>query len=339
MKKVGLIGIGKMGISHLAIANQTPGIKVEAICDTSKPLLRSIEKNTSFKGFTDYKKMLKEIELDGVMILVPNAFHFEIVKECIEKGIHVFVEKPFTLSYGESKSLVDLAQRKGIKGQVGYVNRFNPVFQRVKKLLEEGVIGEVTNYTNTMRGGVILKKNSKGWRNDYSKGGGCLFDYGPHCFDLSTYLFGTDVQVQSAVLKKVFSTAVDDMVYSTLIHSNKIVGVNYINWSDSSVRKATNTIEINGSKGKITASKQELSIFLSEANTELDLVKGWNQLYITDEITDVPYYLRGEDFSRQLMEYSALLNGEMDESRSSFYTASITDKILEETKMLSKELL
>ena len=48
MKKVALIGIGKMGISHLAIANQTPGIEVKAICDTSKPLLRAIEKNTKF---------------------------------------------------------------------------------------------------------------------------------------------------------------------------------------------------------------------------------------------------------------------------------------------------
>ena len=75
---------------------------------------------------------------------------------------------------------------------------------------------------------------------------------------------------------------------------------NYINWSDGSVRKATNNIEITGSCGKILANKQELSIFLKEANTELNLVKGWNQIYITDEIMDVPYYLRGEDFSRQL---------------------------------------
>jgi len=197
------------------------------------------------------------------------------------------------------------------------------------------VIGEVSNYLNRMTGGVILKENSKGWRNDYSKGGGCLFDYGPHCFDLSTYFFGTDVKVQSSVLKKVFSTAVDDIVYSTLLHNDKIVGLNYINWSDSSVRKATNSIEIMGSKGKITASKQELSIFLTEANHELGLEKGWNQIYVTDENTDVAYYLRGEDFSRQLMEFSSLLNGEIDEATSSFYTASVTDRLLEETKKLA----
>lgn len=339
MKNIALIGIGKMGMSHLAIANMTPGIEVKAICDTSKPLLRFIEKNTKFNGYTDFKKMIDEVSLDGVMVLVPNAFHFDLAKYCIEKGIDLFVEKPFTLNYADSKALVDLAKEHDVKGQVGYVNRFNPIFQRVKVLLEKNVIGDVNNYVNRMTGGVILKEHNKGWRNDYNKGGGCLFDYGPHCFDLSTYLFGTDVKVQSSVLKRVFSTAVDDIVYSTLLHNDKIVGLNYINWSDSSVRKASNSIEIMGSKGKITASKQEISIYLTEANNEFGLEEGWNQMYVTDENTDVPYYLRGEDFSRQLIEFSRLLNGEIDESISSFYTASITDKLLEETKKLSGGLV
>lgn len=339
MKNIALIGVGKMGISHLAIANQTPGIEVKAICDTSKPLLRVIEKNTKFVGFIDYKKMIEDVPLDGVMILVPNSFHFEIAKYCIERGIHIFIEKPFTLNYADSKKLVQLAKDFNVKGQVGYVNRFNPIFQRVKKLLEKNVIGEINSYINRMTGCVILKENSKGWRNDYNKGGGCLFDYGSHCFDLSTYFFGTDVHVQSSVLKKVFSTKVDDIVYATLLHNDSIVGFNYINWSDSSVRKATNSIEIMGSKGKITASKQELSVFLTEGNTKLGFEKGWNQFYITDEITDVLYYLRGEDFFRQLIEFSNLLNGKMEEAIASLFSSSVTDKLLEETKNLNKKLV
>ncbi|MCK9372285.1 MAG: Gfo/Idh/MocA family oxidoreductase [Sulfuricurvum sp.] len=335
MKKLGVIGVGKMGLSHLAIANQTVGIEVAAICDTSKPLLRFLEKNTKFRAFSDYKKMIDDVQLDGIMVNVPNTFHFEIAKYCLEKGISVFVEKPFTLTYKESQELVELAKAKNLKGQVGYVNRFNPIFQRVKKLLDEKVLGEIASYSNRMVGGVVIAESSKGWRNDYSKGGGCLFDYGPHCFDLSTYFFGTDVRIVSSVLKKVFSTMVDDIVSATLLHDDKIVGYNYINWSDNSVRKASNTIEIFGSKGKIIANKQELSIYMNEADEGNNLQKGWNQLYITDENTDVNYYLRGEDFSRQLEEFSQLLNGTISESRSSLYSASITDKMLEETFNLS----
>ena len=99
MKKIALIGIVKMGISYLAIANQNPDIEVAVICDTSMVLIKAITKNTKFIGYTDYKKMIKEVPLDRVMILVPNAYHFEITKYCLERGIHVFIEKPFTVIF------------------------------------------------------------------------------------------------------------------------------------------------------------------------------------------------------------------------------------------------
>jgi predicted dehydrogenase len=337
VKRIALIGIGKMGMSHLAIANMTPGVEVAAICDVSKPLMYFLGKNTSFKTYSNYKKMLKEIEPDGVLICVPNAMHFDITKECIEKNINVFVEKPFTLSHRDSNELVELAGRYQVKGQVGYVNRFNPVFRRVKSLLEYGVIGDIVNYHNKMIGSVIVKENSKGWRNDYRKGGGCLFDYGPHCFDLSTYFFGYNVKVECASLKRIYSTRVDDMVHAVFVHDNNVVGLNYINWSDSSVRKASNTIEIIGTKGKITANKQEINIFVVEENPELNLQEGWNQLYVTDERTDSKYYLRGEDFSLQLKEFSDLINDKIERSVSSLDNARVTDLLLENVFKLAEE--
>ncbi|MAN59739.1 MAG: oxidoreductase [Flavobacteriaceae bacterium] len=335
MKKIGLIGLGKMGMSHLAIANQTPGIEVAAVCDTSGPLLRVIRKNTGFECFKNYEKMIAETELDGVMVLVPNAFHYDVSKYCLEQNLNIFVEKPLTLTYEKSSTLAAMAKERNLKGQVGYVNRFNSIFQYVKKLLDANVIGEVSNYINTMTGGVVLKENSRGWRNDYEQGGGCLLDYGPHCFDLATYFFGSEVSVESSILKKVHSTKVDDIVYTTLQHQNEVVGLNYINWSDPSVRKATNTIEIMGSKGKIRANKQECSLYLIEANNQLDLPEGWSQTYVTDLDTSVSYYLRGEDFSRQLESFSGLLNGSVQAPISSLENAAAIDRILEKALQLN----
>lgn len=339
MKKIGLIGIGKMGLSHLAIARKTPGIEVVAICDVSAPLMYFLGKNTKIETFKNYKKMVSKCALDGVMICVPNSMHYEVAKHCIEEGVHVFIEKPLTLSSKDSKELCEFAFKNNIKGQVGYVNRFNPVFRRVKELIDTGVIGEVVSYLNKMTGGVILKANSKGWRNDYSKGGGCLFDYGPHCFDLSCFFFGSDIRVEAASLTSIFSTKVDDIVSATFKHSEKIVGFNYINWSDSSVRKASNSIEIIGTKGKILANKQEISIYCDEALKDKNLLQGWNQLYVTDENTDVPYYLRGEDFSNQLIEFSALINGKIERSISSLEDGSVTDRLLEDILKLSGGLI
>jgi len=335
LKKIALIGVGKMGLSHLAIANMTPGLDVVAMCDVSKLMLYFLGKSTSIKTYKNYKKMIEETDLDGVLICVPNSMHFDIAKYCIKKNINIFVEKPLTLNYDQSEELNKLAEKHQVKGQVGYVNRFNPVFRRVKFLLEKDAIGKITNYNNKMIGSVILKENSKGWRNDYCKGGGCLFDYGPHCFDLATYFFGYDVKVKSASLESIFSTNVDDIVRATFVHNNKVTGLNYVNWSDNSVRKASNFIEIIGTKGKITANKQEANIFLSNANPELNLKVGQNQLYITDESTEAEYYLRGEDFSFQMQEFSNLINDKIDVSISSLASAKVTDRLLGDILMMA----
>lgn len=329
MKKIALIGIGKMGLSHLAIANNTPGLEVVAICDTSRNFLRFIRRNIKINTYKQYDKMIEDIDLDGVLICTPNSSHFPITKYCIEHGLNVFIEKPLTTNYTDSKTLIDLADNNNVKGQVGYVNRFNPIFNYLKNLIDQNVIGEITNYNNQMIGGVILKKHTKGWRNNYLKGGGCLYDYGPHCFDLSIYLFGQNVSIQSSTLKKVYSTNIDDIVEATFLHDNKITGTNYINWSKSGERKANNIIKIEGTEGSITANKQEIIIDLKKDQPKLKLSKGRNQIYITDLNTEVNYYLRGEDFSRQMEEFSNLVNNKINESISSLTSASITDKCIE----------
>ena len=330
MKNVGLIGVGKMGMSHLAIANHTPGIKVLAISDTSKPLLRFFKKNTKFNCYSDYTKMIKENELDGVIISVPNSFHYPITKYCIEHGLNVFIEKPLTLLLDESYDLVKLIDKNKVKGQVGYVNRYNLIFQKVKNLLDEDVIGEIYNYSNKMSGAVITRENNKGWRNDYSKGGGCLFDFGPHCINLATYFFGNIDSIKGSSMKSVFSSKVDDIVNAILLHENGVIGSNYISWSDTSKRKAANSIEIEGKKGKIIANKQDIKVFLNKKSDNGNFLKGWNEIFVTDTKTDTEYYLRGEDFSLQMLEYSKLLNGEIEESISSLKSASVTDKIIAE---------
>ncbi|MEJ2618688.1 MAG: Gfo/Idh/MocA family oxidoreductase [Candidatus Thiodiazotropha sp.] len=330
MKNIALIGVGKMGLSHLSIANMTPGIKVVGICDVSTPLMFLLSRNIKVKTYRNYRKMITELNPDGVLICVPNSMHFDIAKYCIEKKINVFIEKPLTLSYEQSAKLAELADQYQVKGQVGYVNRFNPIFRKIKKMLELNVIGEVNSYNNKMTGNVIVKENSIGWRNDYTKGGGCLFDYGPHCFDLSTYFFGYNVKVTSASLKSIFSTKVDDMVQVSLVHDSKIQGNNYINWSDHSVRKASNSIEITGSRGEIFANKQEARIFLQSVHPDTGLKEGWNSIYITDENTDTNYYLRGEDFSFQMQEFSDLLNGNIQNPVSSLGSAKTTDRLIDE---------
>jgi len=326
--RVGVIGVGKMGISHLAIANQTNGIELVAICDSSKTLINALCKNTTFLGYTDHKKMIAKESLDAVLICVPNSYHFQMAKECLDKNIHVFIEKPLTLEYSESLELADLAEKKNLVGMVGYINRFNPIFAQLKHLLSHGVLGKVISYESKMLGGVVLEEQSKGWRNDYKKGGGCLSDYGPHCIDLAIFLFGEDVIVKNAILQKVHSTAVDDMVFAVLDHESGPVGNILVNWSDPTMRKASNHIEVVGSHGKLIANKQEIKLFSNQDYPEVGLKKGWNEIYVTDLNTEVNYFLRGEDFSRQMQNFSNCLNSAEIKPVSSLRSGAVVDKVI-----------
>lgn len=338
MKKIGVIGVGKMGLSHLAIANKTEGLNVTAFCDTSKLLVKALSKNISINGYTDHKKMIKEENLDAVLISVPNSYHFSITKECLDSGLNVFIEKPLTLDHKESQFLSEMATTKGLIGQVGYVNRFNLIFSYLKELISSNLIGEIITYESRMIGGVILEEHNKGWRNDFKKGGGCLMDYGPHCIDLATFLFGEKVKVHSSTLRRIYSSQVDDLVFAMLSHENGPMGRIFVNWSDPTVRKATNQIEISGSQGKIVANKQEIKLYLNESNDQFNFQKGWNEIYITDLNTDVGFYLRGEDFSRQLQYFSDLLQGKLNVPVSSLQSAAITDRIISEIYKNAGEL-
>lgn len=330
MKNVALIGIGKMGLSHFAIANSTQGLNVVAVCDTSKPLLRAIRKNLGLKSYNDYNEMIEKETLDAVIVSVPNAMHFNVVLKCLKAGVDVFIEKPLTIKYQESLELQKVAMQHNRIVQVGFVNRFSLVFSKVKELLDNNLLGRLISYKSEMRGGVVLEESSKGWRNSYAAGGGCLYDFGPHCIDLAVYLFGEDIKLKSSKLESVFSTVVDDRVIATLEHDSGLEGHLSVDWSDDSVRKATNSIHVKGEFGELVANKQEIKFSLTNANEELGFMKGEHEIYVTDLDTDVGYYLRGEDFSLQMQAFSNALNGIDTPIQSLIDSAIVTDRIISE---------
>src|SRR5690242_7169641 len=116
-----VIGFGRMGITHFAILNSHPAVRMTAICDSSSFVARNFEKHTSVRAFSTVDDMLKSVELDFAVIGVPTVAHYEAIDRCLKHGLHVFVEKPFTLSLEEGERLVEMARRTGLVNQVGYV--------------------------------------------------------------------------------------------------------------------------------------------------------------------------------------------------------------------------
>jgi predicted dehydrogenase len=329
MLKAGIIGLGKMGISHAAIVGPHPSVEMVAVCDTSSLVLDAFRKFTRVKVYDDYVKMMDSETLDFVVIATPTKLHYKIVKYALEKGIHTFCEKPFSLTVKEGEELVALAEKNNLVNQVGYHNHFIGTFRELKRLLEIGVLGELVHFTGEAYGPVVTKAKVSTWRSDPEEGGGCLFDYASHVINLIQEIIGKPVKAEGSKLKKIYSRKVEDAVYSVLTLENGLSGMLSVNWSDDSYRKMSTSLTVIGKKGKIICDATEVKIYLKDANQSEKLDKGWTIKYITELAIPVDFYLRGEEYSAQIDNFVEHVVNKKQTEINTFEQALTTDKVMD----------
>jgi len=337
MLKAGIIGLGKMGISHAAIVAPHKDVELVAVCDTSSLVLEGFRKFTTVRVYDDFKKMIDTEALDFVVIATPTKFHFPMVKYALEKGIHTFCEKPFSLTIREGEELVSLADRKNLVNQVGYHNHFIGTFRELKRLLQKGVLGELVHFTGEAYGPVVTKPKGGTWRSDPGEGGGCLFDYASHVINLIQEIIGRPVRAEGAMLKKIYSRDVEDAVYSVLKLESGLTGILSVNWSDETYRKMSTSLTVIGKKGKIICDATELKIYLKDPDSSEKLDRGWTIKYITDLAIPVDFYLRGEEYSAQIDNFvNDVLNGKpgnINTFRQGLETDRVMELIMAESKI------
>lgn len=330
MIRLGVVGLGKMGLSHLSMIRAHPDVSVDAVVDSAGDILGVLSKYTGLKTFTDFEKMLDSVELDAVLIATPTRFHAAMVRTALERGLHVFCEKPLTLTSAESAELAGVAALRGLVTQVGYHNRFVGTFREAKRLLEANAIGRITHVQAESYGPVVLKSKGTTWRSKRTEGGGCLYDYAAHPLDLATWFVGDATGVGGTILGSVFSEDTEDEVYSTIYFAGGVSGQLSVNWSDESYRKMTTRVSVFGTQGKIIADRQEIQVYLRNTTPELaGYNPGWT-IKSTTELTDeVWFYLRGEEYSTQLDHFVQRIHDPHLAPTNDFASAAITDRIIE----------
>lgn len=330
MIRAGIIGLGKMGLSHYAILNTHPEVQLVAVCDSTPFVLAALQRHAKGQIFySDHKKMIDEQDLDCVLVSTPTVTHGGIVRYALGRDIHVFVEKPFCLSLIEGQELAQLAKRRGLVNQVGYHNRFIGAFREARRLVELGAIGEIYHFHAEAYGPVVTHPPKASWRYRRSEGGGCLYDYASHIINLVNYFFGAPSGVSGTVLQQVFSREVEDAVYATLTYSDGKTGQLSVNWTDDTYRKMTNRLTLWGTHGKIYVDRQECRTYLRESNELLGLTQGWTTRFTTDLTPQVEFYLRGEEYTAQLWYFVRCISEGNQENVNSFERAVQTDQVID----------
>jgi predicted dehydrogenase len=130
--KVVVIGVGHLGKAHARIYSEMPDVSLVGVVDTNKDAGEAVAQRCKTRYYSSFEEILDKV--DAASVVVPTKFHYKITKELLNKGIHVLVEKPMTGTVSEAEDLITLSKKNSTILQPGYIERFNPALEAIKKL-------------------------------------------------------------------------------------------------------------------------------------------------------------------------------------------------------------
>ena len=212
-QKVAVIGCGLWGRN--IVRNFYNLEALHTVCDLDKENLKKIEEQ--YKGVhttSDFNEVLNNPEITSVCVVTPSHTHFNLVKKVLESGRHVYVEKPISTSAQEAEDLKKNAQEKGLVLMVGHLLLYHPAVNRLKMLVDEGVLGDIV-YAQSDRLNVNYFKNDRS----------VMWDLAPHDVSMMAYVLGKEPkQVISAVGCSTDRNEIMDITHLSIEFEGGVIG-------------------------------------------------------------------------------------------------------------------
>jgi predicted dehydrogenase len=205
--RIGIIGCGGMARYHGRIFTRTvPEAEIVALSEPSEANLARFVKEV-FEDpqaepatFGDYRRMLEQVELDGVLIVSPHNQHYQQATDAISRGLHVLVEKPMVIRTEDALALIQHAEAHSKVVSVAFPGPFSCEFQYIRQAVASGELGEVSLLSGHCCQQWVQNVGGT-WRTDpVQSGGGNLYDSGAHMFNAMLYLSGLAVTEVYAVV-------------------------------------------------------------------------------------------------------------------------------------------
>lgn len=275
--KVGVIGIGNIGSSHVLTLDQgqIEGATLTAICSRNQNRIEWVKTHTKgdVQTFEDEETFFNESGIDAVLIATPHYSHPELAKRAFAKGIHVLIEKPAGVYTKNVLDMNNAAKTSGKVFGIMYNQRANPLYQKLRDLIQTGQLGEIkrTNLivTDTYRPQSYY--DSSKWRATWKgEGGGVLLNQALHQLDIWQWTTGYMPKRIRAVchLGKYHDIEVEDDVTAYVEYENGATGVFITSTGEV---PGTNRFEIVGDRGKIVVENEELTFYrLTQSEREFN---------------------------------------------------------------------
>ena len=273
--RLGIIGLGNMGSSHIRNFNdgKIPNGEVTAVCDIDDAALErgAALVNHEVKKYKDAIELMKSDDVDAVLVATPHYLHPVYATEALNAGKHVLIEKPAGVYAKAVRELNALADKSDKVFGVMFNQRTNPLYQKLKELIDSGEIGEIrrVNWIITDWYRTQQYYDSGSWRATWSgEGGGVLLNQSPHQLDLIQWLCGVPKKVTGhCYYGKFHNIEVEDDVTAFLEYENGATGVFITTTGDA---PGTNRLEITGSKAKIIVESGDNDIIMYRNRQDTD---------------------------------------------------------------------
>lgn len=219
MLRVGVIGYGYWGPNIVRNFSSLSGIRVPIVSDMSKAAQTRLHEDFPHISVTDdYRDILNAKDIDAVAIVTPVSTHYPLAREALEKGKHVFVEKPFTATSPQAEELIELAARKNLQIMVDHTFLFTGAVRKMKEIIDADVLGKLYYYDST-------RVNLGLFQHDVN----VIWDLAPHDFAIMDYLIS---QKPTAVIATGLShfNGFEEMAYITLYFDESIIAHFHVNW-------------------------------------------------------------------------------------------------------------
>lgn len=220
--KVGVIGAGYWGPNLVRTFLEIPDVSVRAVADRDPARLEHIQvRHPNIECLTLDHRRLFDLDLDAVVVATPPESHHAIVRECLEQGLDVLVEKPLTIDTEQARDLVALAEDRDRVLMVGHIGAYNPAVEALKEMIDAGELGEI-RYVDAIRVGLGLFHPSLN----------VVWDLAPHDLAIFLHLLGESPTSVSTRGISCVQDSIEDVAYMTLMFPSGILAHSRMSWLD-----------------------------------------------------------------------------------------------------------
>ena len=219
MLKFGVIGYGYWGPNIVRNLRAIDGCQVVGVCDQSPAARKRAQAaNPDIPVYSSHGELVESPDVDAIAVITPVWTHHELAKAALENGKHVFVEKPFTSNVAQAEELINLAEQKNLKIMVDHTFLFTGAVRKIRRLLDEGVLGKLYYYDST-------RVNLGLFQHDCN----VIWDLAPHDLSIMNHLLHEDAEAISAT-GQTHLNGHEDIAFITAYFPEKMIAHVNVNW-------------------------------------------------------------------------------------------------------------